>query len=274
MSVEAAVELATWGVAVFPLPPGGRVPERGWQRQASADPEHVRAAWPSEAANVGVACRASGVHGLVVLDIDGDAGEQQLRGLCRAAGEPWPATALIRTPHGWHLYLWAPPGVVIPSTSGPRSPLGPAIDVRGPGQRSGGYVVGPGSTVAGETYVVQLARPIVPLPRWLVQHLTGTRPAGPPVDPVTTLANAAARAGLDNTTVTRFGSEVRVLLAGEDASILARVLGLDPEGLLPMAVRAVGFHASGSVTPAGTSLYLGDDDARRLANCLPAREPA
>lgn len=273
MNVETAVELATWGVAVFPLAPGRRVPERGWQQQATADSEHIRATWP-EAANVGVACRPSGTHGLVVLDIDRDEGERQFRGLCRAAGQPWPATALIRTPHGWHLYLWAPPGVVIPSTSGPRSPLGPGIDVRGPGRRSGGYVVGPGSTVAGQDYVIHSYQPIAPLPRWLLEHLTGTRPAGPVPDPVTTLANAATRANLADTQVTRFGTEVRVLLAGQDASALARLLDLDPEALLPMEVTAaLGFRATGAVTPRGTTLYLSDDDARQLANRLPTRKP-
>lgn len=271
MSIEDATELAAWGVAVFPLPAGGRVPEPGWQQRASADAEHIHATWPTDAANVGVACRASGAHGLVVLDVDRDAGERQLHGLCRAAGEPWPETTLIRTPNGWHLYLWAPPSVVIPSSSGPRSPLGAGIDVRGPGRRSGGYVVGPGSTVAAGRYTIHLARPIAPLPHWLVQHLTGARPAGPPIDPVTTLANAVRSAGLDNTEVTRFGGtghEVRLLLAGEDASTLARMLDLDPEGLLPTEVKALGFRANGSVTPRGTTLYLGDDDARRLANRL------
>ncbi|WP_233580662.1 bifunctional DNA primase/polymerase [Streptomyces triticirhizae] len=91
-----------------------------------------------------------------------------------------------------------PAGATIPSASGARSPLGPGIDVRGPGRRTGGYVVGPGSVVSAGTYAIHYAPRIAPLPHWLTQHLTGTRPAGPPVDPVTTLTAAIHRAGLAN----------------------------------------------------------------------------
>ncbi|MEU8543098.1 bifunctional DNA primase/polymerase [Streptomyces sp. NPDC048717] len=62
----------------------------------------------------------------------------------------------------------------IGSSSGERSPLGPGIDVRGPGRRSGGYVVGPGYVVDGQPYYVEINAPIEPLPAWIRDRLQGT----------------------------------------------------------------------------------------------------
>jgi hypothetical protein len=61
----------------------------------------------------------------------------------------------VRTPSGGlHLYLRVPGDCTIGSVSGGRTALGPGIDVRGPGWRSGGYLIGPGSSVDGTPYVI------------------------------------------------------------------------------------------------------------------------
>ncbi|RZD62912.1 hypothetical protein C0Q58_14305 [Streptomyces albidoflavus] len=46
-----------------------------------------------------------------------------------------------------HLYFQL--GCTISSVSGRHKPLGPGIDLRGPGRRRGGYLIGPDAIVAG-----------------------------------------------------------------------------------------------------------------------------
>jgi hypothetical protein len=156
------------GLAVFPL--DGRTPARpDWARAATADPAAVLLSWPA-GVNVGVGCRASD---LVVLDLDqhpgGPDGMNSLAGLCAFHGAGWPRTLTVRTPHGRHLYFRAPHGFAVAS-----GPLGPGVDVRGPGRRSGGYVVGPGSVVDGHTYTADDTE-IALCPDWLIPILPGPR---------------------------------------------------------------------------------------------------
>ncbi|MFF4777587.1 bifunctional DNA primase/polymerase [Microtetraspora fusca] len=161
------------GLAVFPLPPGSRGPGRpGWQRECLRTEEEVRRLWRL-GDNIGIACW---VNQLVGLDLDRHPdvdGAQVLADLCAARGESWPDTFTVRTPHGGvHLYFRAPGGVVIGSTSGGRSRLGPGIDTRGPGRGGrGGYLIGPGSVVDGKRYVVEVDTGIRALPTWLADLL-------------------------------------------------------------------------------------------------------
>ena len=180
-AVDAALAAAARGLALFPLPPEGRVPVPGWQRQCTTDPDRMRAM--VAAGNVGVGCRASDVVG---LDLDRHPGlpdgVARFAALCdRYAAGPdsdgWPDTLTVVTPSGaggQHLYFRAN-GLPIGSASGDRSPLGPGIDVRGPGRLSGGYLVGPGSTIAGRPYVIVRDTVIRDLPAWLADLL---RPTG------------------------------------------------------------------------------------------------
>lgn len=106
-------------------------------RGASRDPAVVRrwwSAWPD--ANLGVATGQG--SGLVVLDVDGAAGEASLGALVDAGALPLDVvdTPLVLTGRGLHLYL-AHPGVPV----GNRAMLRPNLDVRG----DGGYVVAPPS---------------------------------------------------------------------------------------------------------------------------------
>lgn len=158
------------GLAVFPLPIGGRVPERGWQRQATLLPELLPELLAGR--GVGIGCRASRVVALD-LEVQGDDdGPRVLAALADRLGERVPDTFTVGSPSGGrHLYFRAPMGCTIGSVSGGRSPLGPGIDVRGPGRRSGGYLVGPGSIVGGLPYLIAHDAPVAPLPSWVAERL-------------------------------------------------------------------------------------------------------
>lgn len=162
------------GLAVFPLPIGGRVPERGWQRQATLLPERLPELLAGR--GVGIGCRASHV---VALDLDvhgDDDGPGVLAALADRLGEAVPETFTVATPSGGrHLYFRAPMGCTIGSVSGGRTALGPGIDVRGPGRRSGGYLIGPGSVVGGRTYAITRDMAVAPLPAWIGRLLTCDR---------------------------------------------------------------------------------------------------
>jgi hypothetical protein len=151
------------GLAVFGLPPGGRRAAPGWQGRCISDPAGLARLWrPGD--NIGVGCRASGVAG---LDLDrhdgGPDGIATFAALCADRGQDWPATLTVRTPHGLHLYFRVPPGQIIPSVTG----IWPGVDTRGPGRRSGGYLIGPGSIVGGQPYLIEHDTAIAALPAWL-----------------------------------------------------------------------------------------------------------
>lgn len=160
------------GLAVFPIPSGTRVPAPGWQRLATLD-EDALPELLADGANIGIGCRASRV---VALDLDVHAdgparnGIETLRAQLMVLGlEDWPATFTVLTPStGLHLYFRVPADCTIGSSSGG---LGPGIDVRGPGRRSGGYLVGPGSLVGGLPYTVAFDVPVAPLPQWIADRL-------------------------------------------------------------------------------------------------------
>ncbi len=173
--VDAALAAAARGLALFALPPGGRRPEPGWQRRTTTDP--ARVAVMAAAGNVGVGCRASDVVGIDLDRHGGDAdGIAAFAATCARSGQRWPDTFTVRTPHGGlHLYF-AAQGRPIPSRSGGRSGLGPGIDTRGPGRHCGGYLLAPGSRVAGLPYVITRDVPIAPLPTWLAHRLLHPEP--------------------------------------------------------------------------------------------------
>lgn len=168
----AAVTAAERGLALFPLPPGGRRPAAGWQRRCTARPDEV--ARMIDAGNVGVGCRASHVVG---LDLDRHPGEPDgIAAFTAACAEHdgWPSTLTVRTPRGGlHVYFRAPDRPIA-SGSGPW----PGTDVRAPGFRSGGYLVGPGSAVPAGSYAVEDDAPLAPLPGWLSVLLIPLRRPG------------------------------------------------------------------------------------------------
>jgi Bifunctional DNA primase/polymerase, N-terminal len=184
LAVPDPAVVLTRGLAVFPLPPGSKVAEPGWQHTIlTGDLTQIRASWPA-GANVGIPCRASNIVG---IDLDrhttgganaGVDGVAVFEALCRRWGQARPVTLEVATPHhGRHLLFRVPAGLVVPSVSGGTSRLGPGIDIRGPGRTLGGYLAGPGSIVDGRQYLIAVDAPIARLPGWLAA-LIGRR-SGP-----------------------------------------------------------------------------------------------
>lgn len=157
-----------FGLAVFPIPPGARRPDVGWQQACLADPAAVTASWRA-GDNIGIGCRASGI---VVLDLDrrGADGPAAFAKTCCDHEHSWPVTLQVRTPSGgMHLYFRAPAGRVVLNSSGGVTALGPGVDVRAPGRSTGGFVVGPGSIVGSATYAVVVDAPLLSLPAWITE---------------------------------------------------------------------------------------------------------
>ncbi|WP_159048094.1 bifunctional DNA primase/polymerase [Streptomyces sp. XY511] len=174
-AADAAAVADCYRLAVFPLQRGGRRPAvAGWQDTASADPEALRS-WP-DGANIGIACRRSR---LVVLDLDvkgNENGVEVFTWHLDRRRERWPDTLTVTTPSGGcHVYYRARAGWTVPSSSGGRTRMGPGIDVRAPGRRLGGYVIGPNSIVDGKRYDVAVALPVQTLPVWVAQLIGGRR---------------------------------------------------------------------------------------------------
>jgi KaiC/GvpD/RAD55 family RecA-like ATPase len=173
-----AVEM---GWAVFPLAPHGKVPLIGKAQggngllDASTDPEQIWQWWTeTPTANVGIA--TGDRSGLVVVDVDGEAGESALADY----GE-MPNTPAASTGKGRHL-LFARPAEGLRNSAGK---LGAQLDIRG----DGGYIVAPPSVhpsgavyrwtrVPGRTPLAEMPAAIVDRLRGVVGRIgapTGTR---------------------------------------------------------------------------------------------------
>lgn len=131
-AASAALELAGLGWSV--LPTRGKIPRlHNGLHGASTDTHAIRnwfEMWP----DAGVAVRTG--NGLLVLDVDGDAGADSLHDLERRHGK-LPQTVTVRTGGGGAHYYFTVPWPVRNSAG----KLGPGLDVRG----DGGYVIAPPS---------------------------------------------------------------------------------------------------------------------------------
>jgi hypothetical protein len=170
---------------VFPLDPYSKVPLTGadghripWSKVATSDLAVIaRARCRGTATGYGIACKLSG---LVVVDLDvPEPGIDQLppewrdeagvkdgadvfAALMERSGERhWPDTFTVKTPSGGlQLYYQA-----LPDRKIGNRPLGPLADIRGGGDRDGGYVAGPGSIIDGRAYL--------PRKPWKASQVTG-----------------------------------------------------------------------------------------------------
>ncbi len=146
---------------------------------ASSRLETVAGWWQSVPhANVGI--RTGAESGLIVLDVDGPAGQHALRALVSAHAHfqaRWARTG----GGGWHAYF-AHPGGTVPSSAGR---LGQRLDVRG----ECGYVVAPPSRHwSGRPYRwivlpdgspgAAAAGDLPPVPRWLLHLAMSPTPRG------------------------------------------------------------------------------------------------
>lgn len=152
---QAAISLAKAGFRVFRLRPKEKVPlAKGWQDQATDDPEAVARLWDARPqANIGVATG----EGIVVVDVDrkdGKDGDESIRLVAESTDL---AGYRVTTPSGgYHLYFHSEQPVRN------RTSLLLGVDIRA----DGGYVVGPGSEIDGKSYELVDGR-IAPAPGWL-----------------------------------------------------------------------------------------------------------
>src|SRR5690606_16501331 len=88
--LQYALEYARRGWRVFPCRPGGKQPVTGlrWRNEATTDEATIRRWWKRwPEANIGLATGGTGKgSGVVVLDVDGEAGERSLQELEEAYG--------------------------------------------------------------------------------------------------------------------------------------------------------------------------------------------
>jgi len=169
--LAAALAYAQLGWRVFPVKARSKQPLiQEWQKRATTDEATIRqwwSKWPD--ANIGMA--AGPESGVLVLDQDGEEGQQSLAGLEK------PPTPTQRTGGGglqW-FYAWDERLNGLPTT---KVGLLPGVDTRG----TGGFTILPPSLhPSGKRYAWADSLnprdvPLAPPPTWLIQKLTD-RPA-------------------------------------------------------------------------------------------------
>jgi Bifunctional DNA primase/polymerase, N-terminal/AAA domain len=160
---KAALDLAEEGFNVFPISAGKKAPPvKGWQKWATQQRAKIDAYWttaPND--NVGIATG----DGLLVLDVDGEAGAESLVKLELIHGK-LPDTGIVSTPSGGRHYYFS--GQDVSNSAGI---IAPGLDVRS----KGGYVAAPGSvTDKGDYAVINVAEPAA-APQWLLSLCNAPR---------------------------------------------------------------------------------------------------
>ncbi len=166
---DSALKLAALGWQVFPLHARAKTPAtRNGVKDATAATQDVADAWSGDGSAHNIGLATGGLSDVLVLDVDGDEGDQSLRAL-QALHGALPDTVTVRTARGRHLYFRYPgPDVRIRNSAGK---LAKGLDVR----TDGGYVVAPpsvhpdGTLYAWETDPFSAAP--ADMPEWLVKLL-------------------------------------------------------------------------------------------------------
>jgi len=163
--LASALDFAAKGWPVFPCAVRGKKPlTPNGLKDATTALAQVRAWWAqTPSANIGVATGP-----VVVVDIDGAAGENSLAALVATHGE-LPPTLESRTGKGRHIWF-AANGVRIRNSA---SQLGEGIDVRG----DGGYAIAPPSVhESGRRYEWISDAALAPVPAWIAAKLKAPTP--------------------------------------------------------------------------------------------------
>jgi putative DNA primase/helicase len=155
---DAAMHYAAQGIPVFPLLPHEKKPLPGSHgcKDATTDAATVRDLWTKyPTANIGIATGPGA--GFLVLDVDGEEGEQSLAHITEQYGD-LPPTPRSRTGRGQHILFKDTGGY-----GNSASVIGPKLDVRA----AGGYIVAPPSVHPnGGAYLWESDGEIAPLPHW------------------------------------------------------------------------------------------------------------
>jgi hypothetical protein len=165
---KSALALAADGFRVFRLRTGTKAgTPKAWPKIATTDASTIAKWWRDDAATGNIAI-ATGTHYVdgkprhfFVLDIDNKDGKNGSATLAALEAEhgALPETLTVKTPSGgFHLYFHASEPV---GTNAGK--VGEAVDVRG----CGGFVVGPGSTLADKRYTAESNAEIANCPAWL-----------------------------------------------------------------------------------------------------------
>lgn len=136
-ALAAALDYAARGWPVLPIRAGSKLPATPHGVKDATRANSTIRGWYKDSPDTGVAIATGSASGLVVLDPDGDAGEQSLAALEKRIGA-LPATRESRTGRGRHLFFRITDGQSIRNSAGK---LGDSLDVRG----DGGYVIVPPS---------------------------------------------------------------------------------------------------------------------------------
>jgi len=201
--LAAAVAYVRRGWPVVPVR-GKRplVPWREFQRRRPTEDELRR--WLETDPPPELAVVTGAFSGLLVLDVDGDAGERAL------AGRHMPITPMAWTPRGRHIFLRHPGGRV-PS----RTNVLPGVDIRA----DGGLVVVP--PAEGREWVDYLSPDDVPLadpPAWLLELLSADRERVGGGRAVSFISRAGAYRG-DHTSIDIRGDHTSIDITNIDTSI-------------------------------------------------------
>jgi hypothetical protein len=164
--LRAARRLAEKGLRVFPCQPMGKTPAtlHGF-KDATTDPGAIEAWW-RRVPTFNVAIATGKVSGIMVVDIDNDDAEIEVKKL-EAEYSELPPTVEVITAKGRHLFFRYPEQEVRNSAS----KLAPGVDTRG----DGGYVIAPPSVhPSGKRYCwsVDSANAFAEVPQWLLDKIT------------------------------------------------------------------------------------------------------
>jgi bifunctional DNA primase/polymerase-like protein len=146
---RAALAYSRRGLTVFPCEPGGKKPltYNGFY-DATTDPRRIRTwwrRWPD--ANIGIPTGER--SGLLVLDVDLDAGGSESLARLEQVNGPLPKTAKARTGGGGvHVFFRYPTGETVRNSAGR---LGPGLDVRGKADTSSRRRAAPRACMNGLT---------------------------------------------------------------------------------------------------------------------------
>lgn len=174
--LDAALEYAAKGWAVFPLATGTKVPTAGsvGHKAATTDADTIRRWWTTTPdANIGLATGAP--SGVWALDVDldtetGKDGNTDLDSLQSRFGELPPTRVHLSPRGGGHFIFNMPTGIDVRNRAGIN---GMALDARG----TGGYLVLPPSRTDRGVYSVATDLPIADAPQCLLDLVV--RPSTP-----------------------------------------------------------------------------------------------